>query len=100
MNAVNDLNCKLNNLLGDFSHCYSSTLSVLFQSYCMNVYGCQIWSYNINMFINSIPHGGKLSDEFGKLITELIINCYMTLKIVYLTILHWKKGALSSNGAS
>ena len=46
-NAVNDLNCKLNNLLADFSHCNSSTLSVLFQSYCMNVYGCQIWSYNI-----------------------------------------------------
>ena len=46
-NAVNDLNCKLNHLLADFLHCNSSTLSVLYQSYCMNVYGCQIWSYNI-----------------------------------------------------
>ena len=46
-NAVNDLNCKLNNLLADFSHCNNSTLFVLFQSYCMNVYGCQIWYYII-----------------------------------------------------
>ena len=28
-NAVNDLNCRLNNLLADFSHCSSSTLSAL-----------------------------------------------------------------------
>ena len=46
-NAVNGLNCKLNNLLATFSNCNSSSLSVLFQSYCMNAYGCQIWSYNI-----------------------------------------------------
>ena len=50
-NAVNDLNFKLNNLLAYFLHCNSSTLSVLFQSYCMNAYGCQIWSYN-NIYIN------------------------------------------------
>ena len=52
-NAVNDLNCKLNNPLADFSHCNSSTLSILFQSYCMNVYGCQIWSYNIK-YVNKL----------------------------------------------
>ena len=45
-NAVKDLNCRLNCLLADFSHCDSSTLSVLFTTYCMNVYGSQMWSYN------------------------------------------------------
>ena len=39
LDAVNDLNCRLNNLLADFSHCDSKTLSVLFRAYCMNVYG-------------------------------------------------------------
>ena len=38
--AVKDLNCRLNNLLADFSHCNSNTLFTLFNSYCMNVYGC------------------------------------------------------------
>ena len=46
LNAVNDLNCRLNNLLADFSHCDSKTLSVLFRTYCMNVYGSQIWAFN------------------------------------------------------
>ena len=46
LNAVNDLNCRLNNLLADFSHCDSKTLSVLLRTYCMNVYGSQIWAFN------------------------------------------------------
>ena len=48
LNAVNYLNCRLNNLLADFSHCDSKTLSVLFGTYCMNVYGSQIWAFNKN----------------------------------------------------
>ena len=35
LNAVNDLNCRLNNLLAHFSHCDSMTLSVLFRTYCI-----------------------------------------------------------------
>ena len=44
--AVNDLFMQTNNLIADFSYTHSSTLSVLFNSYCMNVYGSQLWSYN------------------------------------------------------
>ena len=44
--AVNDLFMRTNNLVADFSDTHSSTLSVLFQSYCMNVYGSQLGSYN------------------------------------------------------
>ena len=33
--VVKDLNSRLNNLLADFSHCNSDTLSTLFSSYCM-----------------------------------------------------------------
>ena len=44
--AVNDLFMRTNNLIADFSYTHSSTLSVLFKYYCMNVYGSQLWSYN------------------------------------------------------
>ena len=33
-------------LLADFSHCDSVTLSTLFKTYCMNLYGSQMWRYN------------------------------------------------------
>ena len=39
--VVNDLFMRTNNLIADFSYTHSSTLSVLFKSYCMNVYGSQ-----------------------------------------------------------
>ena len=47
-NATNDLqlHCILNSLLADFSHCDSITLSTLFKTYCMNLYGSQMWRYN------------------------------------------------------
>ncbi len=51
-NAVKNLNVGLNNLLADFSHCDSSILSTLFRSYCLNVYGSQIWTYN-DAYINT-----------------------------------------------
>ena len=36
----------LNSLLADFSHCDSVTLSTLFKTYCINLYGSQMWRYN------------------------------------------------------
>ena len=56
--AVKDLNCRLNNLLADFSHCNSNTLSSfhLFNNYCMNAYGCQLCKCNgkhINTFLTA-----------------------------------------------
>ena len=40
--AVNDLFMSTNYLMADFSYTHSSTLSVLYNSYCMNVYGSQL----------------------------------------------------------
>ena len=44
--AITDLNIKTNNLLSEFSFSESTTLSRLFQSYCMNVYGSSLWKFN------------------------------------------------------
>ena len=41
--AITELNIKTNNLLSEFSFSESSTLSRLFSSYCMNVYGSPLW---------------------------------------------------------
>ena len=49
-NAITDMNMRLNNLLSEFSHCDSGTLSNLFRANCMNIYGCQMWRYNGNDF--------------------------------------------------
>ena len=44
--VVIDLTVSLNNLFADFSFVDSSTLSRLFDSYCMNLYGSQLFRYN------------------------------------------------------
>ena len=46
LNAVNDLNFGLNNLLSDFSCCDSKTQSVLFRSYCMEVHAVKLKAFN------------------------------------------------------
>ena len=50
--AVNDMFMRTNNLMADFSYTHSSTLSVLYNSYCMNVYGSQLWCFNDHKLIN------------------------------------------------
>ena len=44
--AITDINIETNNLLSEFSFSESATLSRLFQSYCMNVYGSSLWKFN------------------------------------------------------
>ena len=44
--VVRDLTVSLKKLFADFSFVDSSTLSRLFDSYCMNLYGSQIFRYN------------------------------------------------------
>ena len=52
-NAIADLNIKRNNLLAKFSFSNSSTLSVLFISYCLNIYGSTLWRYNNHSIIDN-----------------------------------------------
>ena len=44
-NAVNELYMRTNCLLSDFSFSECSTLSHLFNTYCMNIYGSPLWKY-------------------------------------------------------
>ena len=44
--VVRNITVSLNNLFAEFSFVDSSTLSRLFDSYCMNLYGSQLFRYN------------------------------------------------------
>ena len=48
-NIINDLFMRTNNLMVDFPNAHSSTLSVLYNSYCMNVMAL---SYGVLTIIN------------------------------------------------
>ena len=37
---------KTKNLVADFSYAENTTLSLLYNSYCMNVYGSELWRLN------------------------------------------------------
>ena len=55
--SITDLNIKTNKFLSEFYFSESTTLSRLFSSFCMNVYGSSLWRYNnfknIERFCNS-----------------------------------------------
>ena len=73
-NAIADQNIKINNLLADFPFSNSSTLSILFKYYCMNIYGSALWRYNNHSNIdNFCVSWRKIVRRFWKTLLELII---------------------------
>ena len=44
-NVIRVMNIRYNSLMEDFSYCDSATLSILFKTYSMNVYGSIIISF-------------------------------------------------------
>ena len=44
--SVSDLFIRTNSLLYDFSNVDSSILSILHNTYCMNIHGSQLWKFN------------------------------------------------------
>ena len=82
-NAKCDLNCRMNSLLADFSYCNSVTISMLFKSYCMNIYGSQIWKFynkEVNIFYTAwrkaIRQIYKLPYRTHNILINHIIQCY------------------------
>ena len=81
--AVNDIFVRTNNLIADFSYTHSNTLFVLFKSYCMNVYGSQLWSYNnfraVERFYTAwrktIRRIWRIDKRTHNLLIHAIINC-------------------------
>ena len=77
-NAITDMNMRLINLLSEFSHCDSGTLSTLFRTYCMNIYMGVKRGYIIaTIWIICILHGERQFAEFGKYHIERIISSFI-----------------------
>ena len=70
-NATNDLHCRFNGLLADFSHCDSVTLFTLFKTYCMNFYAPKSGNTMIKKLVHFIHVGERL---YANYITSLIIH--------------------------
>ena len=65
LNNICDLYQRSNLLIIQFRSCDSETLDRLHKTYCMHMYGCELW----NLAIISIvirQRGEKLKGEFGK----------------------------------
>ena len=72
-NAMNDLFMKTNNLMADFSNDHSSTLSVLYNSYCFNVYGSLLWCINDYKSVERFYIAWRKTIEFVELAKEHIM---------------------------
>ena len=69
------MNMRLNNLLAEFSHCDSGTLSILFRTYCMNEYIMGVKRGDIiTIWKKIILHGERQFAEFGKYHIERLIS--------------------------
>ena len=64
-NAIHDLCMRTNCLLSDFSFSACSTLSHLFNSYCMNIYGSLLWKYYDKKTIRTILCCMEKITEYG-----------------------------------
>ena len=73
----------MNSLLAAFSYCNSDTISMLFKSYCVNIYGSQIWKFynkEVNIFYTAwrkaICQIYKLPYRTHNILINHIIQCY------------------------
>ena len=52
-----DLNYRMDSCIANCSYCNSDAICMLFKSYCMNIYGSQIWKFIIKkQFANYINY--------------------------------------------
>ena len=61
---------RTNNLMVDFSNTHSSTLSVLYNSYCMNVYGSRLYKHVECFYI-----AWRIDKRTPNVLTNLISVC-------------------------
>ena len=90
ISSIIDLNVKTNNVLSEFSFSESTTLSRLFSSYCMNVYGSSLWRYNNHNNLErfciswqkSIRKLWKIPSITHNALVHLINNCNTIVNIL------------------
>ena len=74
--SVQKFYCRVNSVLYDFKDKPCDVKAKLLNSYCLVVYGSQLWNYSkhdVDMFL---LHGGNLFDDFGKYQTPHTVMFY------------------------
>ena len=74
--SVQKFYCRVNSVLYDFKDIPCDVKAKLLDSYCLDVYGSQLWNYSkhdVDMFL---LHGGNLFDGFGKFQTPHTVIFY------------------------
>ena len=82
-NAIADLNIKSNILLAEFSFSNFSTLSVLFKSYCMNIYGSTLWRYNNHSNIDNF------CVSWRKIVRQFVFNLFNSDNVLFMGIIRY-----------
>ena len=57
--SVSDLYQRSDWVIGDFRACDSNTLDNLHRTYCMHMYGCELWDFNLIMLLTLKLHGAR-----------------------------------------
>ena len=68
--------CRVNNVLYDFKDISSDVKAKVLDSYCLDVYGSQLWNYSKPDVICFLLHGGNLFDGFRKFQTPHTVIFY------------------------
>ena len=85
IDVVYELYKHTNYLLSDFFFTESCTVCNLFNSFCMNLYSCQMWRFNNKIHSKAIHVAWrKCIRRIWKLNSKLIMTYYIILLTVYL----------------
>ena len=79
--GVQKFYCRVNSVLYDFKGIRWDVKAKLLDSYCLDVYGSQLWNYSkhdVDMFL---LHGGNLIDGFGKFQIPNTTHCNLLSSI-------------------
>ena len=64
--SVQKFYCKVNSVLYDFKDIPCDVKTRLLDTYCLDLYGSQLWNYSKHDDVSFMLHGVKLFDDFGK----------------------------------
>ena len=75
--STDDLYMRTNQLLSSFGFMKGNVKRKLFNSFCMAVYGSQLWDYSTNAPEHFIPRGGNVSGALMDYLIKLIKLYYL-----------------------
>ena len=78
INNICDLYQRSNRDISDFRVSDTNALDNLHRTYCMHMYGCELWDINCNYIKTSKWIGGRSNDVFGGFLTEPTMQLHIS----------------------